>query len=94
MKTGMKNRDATIMEWVGPRCSMPGIIRSMSGIMEQKSMSGMFILTFVNFDKDFPAMYPKARCPTANMKLSPWGYGVSAVSSVLLSYCALFFGPF
>lgn len=71
MKIGMKNRDATIMEWVGPRCSRPGIIRSMSGIMEQKSMSGMFMSVFVSFDENLPAMYPHAKCPTTNMKLSP-----------------------
>ncbi len=67
MKTGMKKRDATIMEWVGPRCSRPGIIRSMSGIMEQKSMSGMFILTFESFDENLPATYPHAKCPTENV---------------------------
>ena len=56
-----------IREWVGPRCSMPGIRKSMSEIMEATSSKGIFMLTFRSLEVPFPRIYPKARCPTANV---------------------------
>ena len=67
MKMGRKSRDMMIREWVGPRCSRPGINRSMSEMMEATNNSGMFTLTFRSLDVVLPVMYPRARCPTANV---------------------------
>ena len=50
-----------MMEWVGPRCSRPGINRSMSAMMEATNSKGMFALTFRSLEVAFPLMYPKAR---------------------------------
>ena len=67
MKTGRKSRETMIREWVGPRCSRPGINRSMSEMIEATNNRGMFALMFRSLDVAFPVMYPKARCPTANV---------------------------
>ena len=64
---GRKSRGMTIREWVGPRCSKPGINRSMSGMTEAKNNRGMFTFTFRSLDVAFPVRYPRARCPTANV---------------------------
>jgi len=67
MKVGRKSRVVMIREWVGPRCSRPGINRSMSEMTEATNNSGMFTLTFRSLDVTLPVMYPRARCPTANV---------------------------
>lgn len=64
---GRKNSEMMIREWAGPRCSRPGINRSVSGTTEATNNRGMFTLTFRSLDVAFPVMYPKARCPTANV---------------------------
>ncbi len=64
---GRKSRERRIAEWVGPLCSRPGIKRSMSGMTEATNSRGMLTLTFRSLDVAFPVMYPKARCPTANV---------------------------
>ncbi len=64
---GRKSRETTIREWVGPRCSRPGINRSMSEMTEATNNRGMFTLTFRSLDVAFPVRYPRARCPTANV---------------------------
>jgi len=66
-KTGKKRRKRKIREWVNPRCSRPSINRSMSGMTEATNNRGMFKFTFRSLDVAFPVMYPKARCPTANV---------------------------
>ncbi len=63
----MKNRKTIIRECVGPLCLRPGIIRSMSGMTEATNSRGTFTSTFRSLDVAFPVMYPKARCPTANV---------------------------
>lgn len=50
-----------IKEWVGPRCSKPGISRSRSGMMEATNRRGRFRFTLRNLDVAFPDRYPKAR---------------------------------
>lgn len=54
------------IECVGPRCSSPGIIRSMSGKRERSRTREMFMFTFRSFEESLPVRYPRARCPTAN----------------------------
>lgn len=63
----MKSREMMTREWVGPRCSRPGINRSMSDMTEATNNRGILTLTFTSLDVIFPVMYPKARCPTANV---------------------------
>jgi len=65
---GRSNAQKTIGEWVGPRCSKLGISRSMSGRVEARNRRGMFAFTFRSFDEIFPERYPRAKCPTANMR--------------------------
>ena len=60
-KVGKERRERKMMEWVIPRCSSPGINRSMSGMMEATNNRGMFKLTFRSLDVAFPVKYPKAR---------------------------------
>jgi len=67
-KVGKERIERKIREWVNPRCSSPGINRSMSGMMEATNNRGMFKLTFRSLDVAFPVMYPKAKCPTANVQ--------------------------
>lgn len=57
-------------ECVGPRCSSQGIRRSVSGMIEATSTNGMFKLMFRDLDVAFPSIYPKAKCPTANIDCS------------------------
>jgi len=64
---GRKSRERRIAEWVGPLCSRPGIKRSMSGMTEATNSRGMLTLTFRSLDVALPVMYPRARCPTANV---------------------------
>jgi len=68
-KIGMKMTVCTMIEWVGPRCSSPRK-KSTSGIIEAKKSKGMLIFTFKSLEVAFPARYPKATCPTANMMFS------------------------
>lgn len=65
MKMGTKMRMEMISEWVGPRCSKPGISRSMSGKMEAKKRRGMLSSRLRILLEAFPVRYPKAKCPTA-----------------------------
>jgi len=67
MKIGRKSRQKTITECIGPRCSRPGINRSMSGSTEARNNKGMFIFAPRILDAVFPDRYPRARCPTAYM---------------------------
>ena len=67
---GRKSRQKTITECIGPRCSRPGISRSMSGSTEARNNKGMFIFTSRILDAVFPDRYPRARCPTAYMGCS------------------------
>jgi len=60
-KAGKERRERKIREWVNPRCSNPGINRSMSDITEATNNRGMFTLTFRSLDVALPVMYPKAR---------------------------------
>lgn len=60
-----------IRECVGPRCSKPGISRSMSGMMENANNKGTFTLTFRRLDDAFPDKYPRAKCPTAYISYHP-----------------------
>jgi hypothetical protein len=39
----------------------------MSDMTEATNNRGMFTLTFRSLDVAFPVMYPRARCPTANV---------------------------
>jgi len=64
---GMKSRQKTITECIGPRCSRPGTSRSMSGSTDMRNIKGMFMFTFRILDAVFPVRYPRARCPTAYM---------------------------
>jgi len=66
-KVGKERRERKIREWVNPRCSSPGISRSMSGMTEATNNRGMFKLTFRSLDVAFPVTYPKAKCPIANV---------------------------
>jgi len=66
----MKIRKNMVKEWVGPRCFKPGIKMSTSDMTEAKNSRGRFTFTFKSLDDAFPVMYPKARCPTANVELS------------------------
>lgn len=50
-----------IREWVGPRCSRPGIKRSMSGMIDATKRRGRFMFTLRSLDVAFPVRYPKAR---------------------------------
>ena len=43
-----------IREWVGPRCSRPGINRSMSGMMDATNRSGRFMFVLRSLDVAFP----------------------------------------
>jgi len=52
-KAVIKNK---MMEWVGPRCSRPGINRSMSAMIETTNSKGMFALIFRSLDVAFPVM--------------------------------------
>jgi len=54
MKTGRKKRERKIREWVNPRCSRPGINRSMSGMIEATNNRGRLMLTFRNFAEALP----------------------------------------
>lgn len=56
MARGMKIRMEVIREWVGPRCSKPGINRSMSGITEIRKRRGRFTFTLRSLDVAFPDM--------------------------------------
>jgi len=67
-KMGNERIEKKIKEWVNPRCSRPGINRSMSGMTEARNNKGMFTLTFRSLDVTFAVKYPKARCPTANVR--------------------------
>jgi len=67
MTMGKKIMEMTIREWVGPRCSKPGISMSMSDMMEATNSRGMFTLVSRSLDVAFPVMYPIARWPTANV---------------------------
>jgi len=60
-KVGKERKERKIMEWINPRCSSPGINRSMSGKTETTNNRGMFKLTFRSLDVAFPVMYPKAK---------------------------------
>jgi len=62
---GRKSRQKTITECSGPRCSRPGINRSMSGSTETRNNRGMFTFSFRIFDAALPDKYPRAMCPTA-----------------------------
>ena len=64
---GMKSKEMAMREWVGPRCFRPGINRSMSGMIEATNNRGMFTFMFRSLDVALPVMYPRARCPTANV---------------------------
>ena len=57
-------------EWVGPLCSMPGIMMSMSGSNEAMKSNGRFTLTFRRLEVGLPVMYPRDMCPTANINIS------------------------
>ncbi len=63
----MRRMKIIISECVGPRCSKPEIRRSMSGIMETKRRITILDFTFRSRSVIFPVMYPKAKCPTANI---------------------------
>jgi len=64
---GKKRKQKRMREWEGPRCSRPGINRSMSGITEATNSRGIFTLTLKILDAVLPDKYPKAKCPTANV---------------------------
>jgi len=53
-KNGMKTINAVTIECVGPRCSRNGIIRSMSGIMDNVRTKGMLISVFRSFADALP----------------------------------------
>ncbi len=57
----MEAKKSSMIEWVGPRCSIPGIRRSMSGMMEATNSEGMFMSTLKILDEVFPMIYPKAK---------------------------------
>jgi len=81
-------------EWEGPRCSRPGINRSMSGITEATNSRGMFTPTLKNLDAVLPDKYPKAKCPTANvccpsLCLCVWSLCEVTKLSVLLRFALL-----
>jgi len=40
----------------------------MSGMMDRKNRRGGFTLVFMSLDVASPERYPKARCPTENVK--------------------------
>ncbi len=61
----MKRIRKVIREWVGPRCSKPGISISMSDITEAKRRREILVLTFRYLLTPLPVKYPKAKCPTA-----------------------------
>lgn len=62
----MNAMNVSMTEWVGPRCSINGIKRSMSGITESVRTKGMLSSVFSNFAEILLRMYPNARWPTAN----------------------------
>lgn len=66
---GMKMMIAVSIEWVGPRCSMNGISRSMSGITERDNMRGMLTCVFVKWAVNFAVKYPRAKWPMAYILL-------------------------
>ena len=59
-----------IGEWVGPRCSRPGITRSMSDMTDASNSNGTFTFIFISLDVAFPHKYPMAKCPTAYVDCS------------------------
>ncbi len=63
---GMKIRVAATAEWIGPRCWILGIRRSMSGIIDSSRINAMFMRVLRSFDAVNPQTCPSARCPTAN----------------------------
>ena len=65
-KSGIKAMNASMTEWVGPRCSINGIKRSISGITESVRTNGMLSSVFNSFAEALLRIYPNARWPTAN----------------------------
>jgi len=65
-KIGMNAISAMMREWVGPRCLMNGIRRSISGRMESVRTKGMLSSVFNSLDDALLKRYPRARWPTAN----------------------------
>ena len=65
-KMGMNTMSVMMREWVGPRCLMNGIRRSISGRMESVRAKGMLSSVFNSFAEVLLKRYPGARWPTAN----------------------------
>lgn len=64
---GRKRRQKSRAECRGPRCTRPGISRSMSGRTDAKNSRGRLRFTLSDLDVSFPVRYPRAKCPTAYM---------------------------
>ena len=64
-KMGTKTRHIITIECVGPRCSINGIKISMSGITDNKNISGMLILVLRILAVNLPIIYPSDKWPTA-----------------------------
>jgi len=58
--------NAIMTEWVGPRCLINGIKRSMSGITESVRANGILSSVFSSFAEALLRTYPNARWPAAN----------------------------
>jgi hypothetical protein len=64
---GTKIKAYRTIECIGPRCIKPGTRKSISGRIDARKISGTLTLAFRNLAVPFPLMYPRARCPTANI---------------------------
>jgi len=51
----------------------------MSDMIEATSIKGMFSLTLRDLDVALPSMYPKAKCPTANVCCSSQSFYCSRI---------------
>lgn len=65
MIIGIKMMIAIKIEWSGPRCSMNGISKSMSGATERAKIIGMLTFVLVKCAVNLAVKYPKAKWPTA-----------------------------
>lgn len=65
MIVGMKIMIAINIEWIGPRCTINGTSKSMSGATERDNMRGMLTLVFVKWAVNFAVKYPRAKWPIA-----------------------------
>lgn len=94
MRAGIRKRVRRIIECVGPRCSSPGIRKSMSAITEAARSIGIFASKFRSLDAAFPVRYPKAKCPTANVEFSPFFYVLEGKGVSFIGYVVFDIGRF